>query len=91
MRSTMHYNTFNNHNTQEELQKLARDIFQYGAIKEVHHHGYSTNRDCENGEMRHVRDGSLCYEVEGMEGTTTRFFIHMRGCRVTEIIEEMNF
>ena len=91
MKSTMHYNTYSNRNTQEELQKLAGDIFQYGTIIEVHHHSYGTNRDSENGEMRQVRDGGLCYEVEGLKGSNTRYYIHTRGYRVTEIIEETNY
>lgn len=92
MTRTTHYNTWTKRNTQEELQKLAENIFQHGTITEVVHHGYSTNRNTgAGGEMEHILDGGLCYLLEGLKGTNTRYWIHMRGCRVTEIIEELKY
>ena len=92
MTRTTRYDTWTNHNTQDELQKLAGDIFQYGTITEVIHHGYSTNRNNgADGEMEHIKNGSLCYMVEGLKGSNTRYWIHTQGCRVAEIIEEITY
>ena len=87
-----HYNTWGKHNTQKELQMLAEDIFQHGTITEVVHHGYTTNRHTgAGGETEYINDGGLCYKVDGLKGSKTRYWIHLRGCRVTEITEEYTY
>lgn len=77
-------------NKQDELQRLAKQIFTYGKIEEVIHHNYSTNdpEQTKNSgkEFVNVCNGSACYVV-GCEGMPVKFYIQMRGFIVTCITE----
>lgn len=76
---------------QEELNDLAKEIFTGGKVIEVHHNGYSTNNPLQtkgSEEMVSVADGRVCYVVE-CDGFPVKFWIHMRGFNVTEIIESV--
>jgi hypothetical protein len=57
--------------THEELQRRAKDIFEYGKIFDVNHHSCG-----------------ICFEVK-CEGMPIRYWVHISGFRVTEIIEEV--
>jgi hypothetical protein len=73
----------------EELQKLAKDIFEFGKITDVYHQNYGTNDPATThgkSDMANVLNGSVSYTVE-REGFPIKYSIHMDGLKVTEIIE----
>jgi hypothetical protein len=88
MSKVIHYSTYQNHNrlAQRELQSLAKDIIDYGTIEHITHHSFSTNEYSDDGSMEVFRSGSKCIQVSGV---ISRYWIHCRGYRVTEIIEEV--
>lgn len=79
-------------NSQEDLQKLAKDIFAHGEIEKVEHHSYSTNNPTQapDGEFVHVMSGSVCYVVKA-EGFPCCFYVHMSGTTVTSITERIDY
>lgn len=87
------YNRFNAHNSQHDLDTLAKDIFAAGKIVSVNHFTYSTNNpeQCPDGEdMVGVKNGGACYEVE-REGFPVKYYIRMHGLTVTSITELMEY
>lgn len=73
----------------EELQKLAKNIFEFGKVTAVYHQNYGTNDPATThgkSEWANVQDGSVAYTVE-CDGLPTKYSIHMDGLKVTEIIE----
>lgn len=86
------YNTHRANNSQEDLQRLAKDIFANGKIQEVTHHAYQTNNPAQSkdGEFVSVEYGSLCYIVTA-EGFPLKYYIHMRGTTVTNITEMIDY
>lgn len=72
--------TIENVENQAALQSLANDIITYGnKVRDVLFLPDGTSRDLE--------DGRYCIEIEFPMGDR-RYWIHFKGCRVTEIIED---
>jgi hypothetical protein len=72
-------------NTQHELQCLAKDIFAFGKIEEVTHHGCTTIHP--NGDRIDRETGSMCFKVKS-EDVPVTYWVHVSGFRIAEIIEE---
>ena len=71
-------------NSQHALQRMAADILNYGKrIGETRHVSQEFSPD---GSTRTIPTGTYCIEVLN-ELTGTRYWVHMSGCRVEEIIE----
>lgn len=72
----------------EELKRLAKKIFASGTITGVIHHSYGTNDPAvtHGDEWATVLNGSVCYTVE-CEGMPVKYYIHMTGFEILEIIE----
>ena len=86
------YNTCNAHNSQEDLQYLAKQIFANGKIQKVTHHAYSTNNPAQSkdGEFVSVEDGRIAYTVTS-EGFPAEYVIQMTGTTVTSITEMIEY
>lgn len=83
-RAIIHY-TEKNGNNQEQLQRLAADVLNYGKrVSECHHVSQEFHPD---GTKRTIPTGTYCVEALN-EATGARYWVHFNGCRVTEIIEE---
>lgn len=83
-RAIVHYDEKHGNN-QEQLQRLAADVLNYGKrVSECHHVSQEFHPD---GTERTVPTGSYCVEALN-EATGARYWVHFYGCRVTEIIEE---
>lgn len=85
------YNVSTKHNTQEELQRLAKEIFAFGKITNTNHFVYTTTNPEQGGSHENpaaINYGGVCYEVE-TEGFPVKFYIHMSGFTVTNITEEI--
>ena len=92
MKHITRYNTYNAHNSQEDLQKLAKSIFANGKIESVNHHAYSTNNPAQakDGEFVGVNYGSVCYVVTA-EGFPCTYYINMMGTTVNDITEMLEY
>ena len=86
------YNTYNARNSQEDLQRLAKNIFANGKIQSVTHHSYSTDKpkQSKDGDFVVVEDGSLAYTVTA-EGFPIKYVIQMKGTTVTSITELLDY
>lgn len=83
-RAIVHY-TVKNGNDQEQLQRMAADVLNYGKrVSECHHVSQEFHPD---GTKRTIPTGTYCVEALN-EATGARYWVHFSGCRVTEIIEE---
>lgn len=85
------YNTYTKHNTQEDLQRLATNIFAFGKITEINHFIYTTNNPAQGGnneQFAAIKDGGVCYTIEA-DGFPCKFYIHMTGFTVTNITEQI--
>ena len=81
------YNVSTKHNTQEELQRLAKEIFAFGKITKTNHFVYTTTNSKQNGSYENpeiINYGGVCYEVEA-EGFPVKFYIHISGFTVMNI------
>ena len=67
---------------QYQLQKLAKDVLDHGKIISIEYHEFSTNMYGQ--EMQSFRTGSKCITVEGFG---FKYYVHLNGLRVSEIIE----
>jgi hypothetical protein len=92
MKHIKNYNLYNAHNSQEDLQRLAKDIFANGTIQSVNHHSYSTNNPAQakDGEFVGVESGSICYVVTA-EGFPCTYYVNMMGTTVTNITEMLEY
>ena len=92
MKHINHYNTYRANNSQEDLQRLAKNIFTNGTIQKVDHHSYSTNNPAQakDGEFVSVNNGSICYVVVA-EGFPCTYYVHMMGTTVTDITEMLEY
>lgn len=87
------YNTFSKHNTQEELQQLAKQIFAFGKITDTNHFCYTTTNPDQGGcgeAPAAIKYGGVCYTVKS-ESFPVKYYIHMSGFTVTNITEEITY
>ena len=85
------YNTHSRHNTLEELQRLAKQIFDFGKITGTNHFSYTTTNPDQGGsheEPAAIEDGGICYKIEA-EGFPAKYYVNMSGFTVTNITEEI--
>ena len=78
--------TIENVENQAVLQSLANDIITYGN-KVRNEETQPPVLFLPDGTPRDLEDGRYCIEIEFPMGDR-RYWIHFKGCRVTEIIED---
>ncbi len=87
------YNIYSKHNTQEELQRLAKQIFAESKITGTNHFSYTTTDPVQGGSHEapaEITYGGVCYMVEA-EGFPVKYYVHMSGFTVTNITEEIAY
>ena len=74
----------------DELKQLAQKIFAGGTITETFHQTTGTNDPAvtHGEEWATILNGGVCYTVE-CEGLPIKYWIHMTGFEVSEIIEQI--
>lgn len=80
-----HYDSFNRHNSQHDLQVLAKNILNNGTVAEIIHHGYSRHEPGKDPVS--IENGSICYRVISENFPMMEYYIHMTGFTVDEITE----